>query len=141
MKKAGYIILLIVLGVGLAGCGGEKKEVKKEKERVVDLKEAKGEVSLIIDFGDNEVATYSGVKVEKGETVFDILTNVSVEEGFEVELKKYDFGYMITKIGDKEASDNYFWGYKVNGKQGEVGADKKEVLDGDIIEWKYQVVE
>jgi len=138
VKKIFYLFLILVIGISLAGCG-KKVVVEKEEERVIgEVEEEKEKVTLVLDFGEEKVSSFRGIEVEKGATVFDLLTQVTGDEEIELGMKKFDFGYQVIKIGEKENGDSLFWVYSVNGEMAEVAADQQEVFDGDIIRWEYQ---
>lgn len=86
-------------------------------------------IQLTIDFGDH-VSTYSAIE---STTPLDGL----LKTGERVETKAYDFGTMVTKIGDRGNVRDHAWLYFVNGKEASVSADRYNSSDGDMVEWKY----
>lgn len=87
-------------------------------------------VDFVIDFGSGAPATYSGVLAL---TAYDVLKN----SPYEVVVKQYDFGIMVTSIKGMENTKERAWMYSVNGKHGETAADKYVLHEGDRIEWKF----
>lgn len=133
MKKLIYLTSVLFLTIFLIGCA-QPKEVKRVAPTSV-VKRVEG-ITLILDFGEGEISTFSGIKVVE-KTVFSALKKVIDDKKLELKTKEYSFGNLVTQIGDKVNTKEKAWIYFVNGKSGEVAADKKEVKDGDIIEWKY----
>ena len=91
-------------------------------------------VDLLVRFGKEEISTFSGVLAT---TAYDVIRYIDKE----VEVKKYDFGIMVTKIGRFENSKTESWLYFVNGKMGEVAADKYILKEGDKVEWRYTKIQ
>jgi hypothetical protein len=83
---------------------------------------------------DEHISTYSGIPAT---TVFEALTRVAHDHNLTLISKKYDFGTLVTQIGDKTNTSSRAWVYKVNGIDGLVSADKQTVKPGDVIEWEY----
>jgi hypothetical protein len=96
-------------------------------------KTEKPAVILVIDDGQS-VATFSGVAAS---TAFDALLWATYNKQMEIETKKYDFGTMVTKFDGKVSGSDMAWIYFINGKSGEVAADKAKVKNGDTVEWRY----
>lgn len=92
------------------------------------------EVSVNIDFGNDRKVTG---KV-KAQNVYEALIKITSENNLVLDIKKYQFGVMVNKIGDKENKGNTGWTYLVNGKPGQMAADQYKVMSGDIIEWLYK---
>lgn len=120
------ILVLLVLSVGF------NLQTRKDDylSRTYTIEDREQKVDLIIDYGEGKIATYSAVY---GNTVYDVLKHV--EEDLAVE--KYDFGILISSIGEYENSKDFAWMYYVNSQVGEVAADKYELQDGDVVEWRY----
>ncbi|MFH1280414.1 MAG: DUF5667 domain-containing protein [Candidatus Beckwithbacteria bacterium] len=81
----------------------------------------------IVEFTDSE-----------SKTALELLNKGAEANDIEVIIKEYDFGSLVTAIGDKENSVEKAWIYYVNGESATVGADQYELKDGDVIEWKYE---
>ena len=96
--------------------------------------EQKKVVSVVLNFGDDHIATYSATNTA---TAFDALNQVTKDNNILFSVKEYSFGKLVEKIGEKENTKDMAWIFYVNGKSADKGADQFEVFDGDIIEWKY----
>lgn len=68
----------------------------------------------------------------------EALMKLAEKNNVKIEIKKYSFGNMITKIGDFENSKTNSWMYYVNGKGGDMAAGEYELKNGDRVEWKYE---
>lgn len=130
-----WLILGAVLIVG--GCTNQAiKEVETElPEPVERTEQAQGIAELMINSGET-IATYSG-QVNEQTTVLGMLTMAVEEDQLAMEIKEYDFGTMVEAIDGKKNTKDRAWIYYVNGKAGEVGAQDKRVMAGDLVEWKY----
>lgn len=97
-------------------------------------------VALKIDFGDGNINNYDGIKLGQEKTVFNLLKKVAEENDMEFSFKEYpDLGVLIESI-DNVKNDfgiNKWWQYWVNGQYATVGADKYELKNNDLVEWKY----
>jgi hypothetical protein len=96
-------------------------------------KQSLSSVNVTINTGIS-VATYDGIIAS---SVFDALAKVSENKKIQLKTKHYDFGVFVEKIGDLVNTKDKAWIYSVNGKSGDVAADKKMVKTGDSIEWLY----
>ncbi|MFA6410719.1 MAG: DUF4430 domain-containing protein [Candidatus Buchananbacteria bacterium] len=98
-------------------------------------------VSLMLDFGDGKIQTFSDVVLPDQANVFDLLTKVTTEKSLEFKTKDYgsELGVLVESINNIANSDktNRFWHYWVNNEYAEVGASKYGLKTGDIVEWKY----
>ena len=132
--------VLIAILVGLVAVSAAFAYYVIENEKKEELTEnATVNVTLIINFG-NETEWQFGLTLdEKNATVFYALLKAANENGFNVEYTyygQYD-SYFVDSIAGA-GGDGKFWIYYVNGVMGEVGADKKVVGEGDMIEWRLE---
>lgn len=127
----GIVIVIIALGGFFTFKNRRSIVSKKTNEQAVV--EQKSTVTLIID-SEDDVATYSGIQAT---TAFEALSEVAVQNSINLKTKQYDFGVFVESIGEKENTSDRAWIYYVNGASGEVAADKRELNDGDIVEWRY----
>jgi len=68
---------------------------------------------------------------------YEALQNIAKENNLQLKTKQYDFGIMVTGIGQYENGKLMYWIYEVNGKTPPLSADKYVINSGDIINWKY----
>ena len=126
------IIVIALFGIGLASTGIISTEPIKIKSDEIST-------TLIIDYGNNNVDTYT--LILSNATVYSALIQASNQYGFEVEAEYYDNyqSHYINSISNvKEGKDNKFWQYYLNNEYGTVGSDLQPLKDNDIVEWKYQ---
>ena len=74
---------------------GERRDVGISESQIVEGIEEK--ISLIVDFGDGEVVSVSGLEVE-GLSVYEVLEGVAEKERLELKVKRYDFGVLVEAI-------------------------------------------
>lgn len=70
---------------------------------------------------------------EDGKNVLELL-----KKDHQVEFTESANGALINSIDGVNGTDKEFWLYDINGKPGEVAADKAITKNGDTITWKYQ---
>ena len=70
-------------------------------------------------------------------SAYEALQNIAKENNLQLKTKQYDFGIMVTGIGQYENGKLMYWIYEVNGKTPPLSADKYVINSGDIINWKY----
>lgn len=148
IKNQAVFILIIVLAV-LVGIwqfilpqkGGSNLPTWESKTAVSPtetslttvLTKAVSEIKVSIDFGDSQkiAGTVSA------QTAYEALEKIAKEKDLLIEVKQYQFGVMVEKIGQKTNSDTYAWLYSINGKPGNTAADSYFLKAGDKVEWKY----
>lgn len=68
-----------------------------------------------------------------GRSALDLLRGLK-----RVETRDYDFGKLVTAIGDRRnGDDGRYWHYYVNGKLATQAADRYLTSDGERIEWRF----
>lgn len=90
-------------------------------------------VTVIIDTGVSQ-KTYANIPAS---TPYGALFEASKQDNFEIKSKQYDFGVFVEGIGEFENTNEKSWIYEVNGISGDVAADKKDLVMGDTVLWKY----
>ncbi len=132
MRKS--LLLLISLGI-LGGVGTLvilEKRPSPSSTPPVKVEQAKLQAQVVIDDGETKKeATVSA------QTAFEALQNLAQQNNLNLKTKQYDFGVFVEGIGGVENTKEKTWIYFINGKSAEVAADKYELKNGDIIEWKY----
>ena len=93
----------------------------------------KRQISVNIDFGDGRMVS----EEIYAQTAYSALQTVAKDKELTIDVKQYKFGILVTKIGDKENSDKFGWIYLVNGKAGQIAADRYVIYSGNKVEWKY----
>lgn len=123
MKKTLAAVLMTVMVMGLAACGG-KDEGKYSI--TVEVKDADGNVSSYTGKTDAEVLS---------EAIGDI-------DGVTLEGYESDYGFYITAVNGIVAdydADGAYWSIYVNGEYGMYGIDTQPVADGDTYTFAYEV--
>lgn len=129
-------ILVIVFLIGLfLGQYFSKIQLPRETEVEKEI-----EVSLSLDFGQGNIKTFEGIRLEEEKTVLDLLEKVTEENDLEFSFKQYpDLGVFVESI-DNVVNDferNLWWQYWVNGEYAIIGASNYQLKNGDSVEWKY----
>lgn len=80
----------------------------------------------------NDYVKYCG---QDGKNAFELLTAAAA-----VEFKSYDFGVFVESINGVKPDEKHFWKLYINGAESQVGADKLQTKDGDVVEWKLEEI-
>jgi len=99
------------------------------------------QVSLTLDFGQDDIQTFNDIELEAGTTVFELLEKITQENNLEFSYKDYgsELGALVESINNvsNDVKADLFWNYWVNDVYAEVGASNYQLKDGDRVEWKY----
>lgn len=84
----------------------------------------------------------TGVEINDGDTVFDVLSKVVRQKGIHMEYTNtpgYNSVYVegIANIYERDCGPASGWQYAVNGTYPGYGSSQYEVKDGDVIAWNY----
>ena len=97
-------------------------------------------VTYSLNFTPNEVTEFQEVALAANQTVLDLLKELGAKNNLEVQTKDYgSLGILVTKIGDKEnGQENKYWQYFVNALKPQIGADRYQLVGGEMVEWKFE---
>jgi len=123
MRKKLFLLLIAVLALLLALAVGIKTRPYPKPETTPNPAVTAEVISL-----KTEV---------EGATPFGLLEKYTQEKQISLQTKVYSFGILVESIGTKTNTAEKAWIYFVNGKSGEVAADRKALKSGDLVEWKY----
>lgn len=132
------MILLAVLAAALIGLFFLTEYIKDEQKVQPPREEIT--VSLKIKKAEDWIVEYMDVKT-KNNTVFKLLLeckefyNLSVDY---INWQGYDSIFVNSINGTQNGEDDMWWQYYVNDVYGEIAADKKEIFDGDYVEWRFE---
>jgi hypothetical protein len=141
-KKNTFLsILIIILLFSLLGLvyidsnylNNEENNLEEEGDKISK------EVSLVLNFGDEEDSQMYFVEIKDDWTAFDVLEKTLEEKDIEFIFEEYEQGVFIESIGEREnGEDNKYWLYYVNNEMPQVSCDKKIITPGDKIEFRFQ---
>ena len=99
-------------------------------------------VTLIIDYGDGRIDSFSIPLDSRNATAYHVLLAVRSKYGLSFKAKyfpqyKSHYIYSINST-EENPKANKFWQYYINGNYASLGVDLQRVDDGDMIEWKLQ---
>lgn len=121
-------------------------DISNQEEAVASAKMLRNinqeDVLYMVNEGNGKIISSKLIATD-GSSVFSLLEELSEKENFKIESKTYkDMGVLVESIdGIDNGTDNKYWQYWVNGKLPMVSADKKEVKNGDRIEWKFDLAD
>lgn len=133
------IILIAVFFIGVY-VGGLEKESSTVTEDTVEMIEGEESVSIMIDYGNGTLNTFSDIAVTSTSSVFDILDTVTRENDIEFVYKDFggELGVFVNSIGGVgQGTEDAWWQYWVNNEYGEVGVSSFVVEPEDVIEIKF----
>ena len=144
-KPITIILALLVLGVGVVLIWVQRTPLVEENPPIEVPSEVRGVAEeaiiadLVLDFGEEKVATYSGINVEE-KTILGLLLKAASDHGFEVDFTppSGEMGAFVKSIGGVENTKEKFWQFWVNNEYGQVAMDQQEIEDGDVIEIKFR---
>jgi len=143
LKKISILLgigIILIVGILLIFSNQINKFLFPEEIEIFqeNVQEEAEEVVLIIDLG-KETPRILNLEFEEGMTAFSLLEKASKEQNFTLNAKSYNMGIFIEAIGDVEnGQDGKYWMYYVNGEMPQVAADKKELKNGDSVEFKFE---
>ena len=141
MKLLAKIIIIIAVFVAGFYFGGQQALSPSDgSPEAIQQAQDEIQVSLMLDFGNGQVRTYNGVTLPKDSTVFALLEKITTENDFKLDYKDYgELGVFIESVGDivNDVEGDRFWQYWVNNVYAEVGASNYQLIDGDVVEWKF----
>ncbi|TAL19235.1 DUF4430 domain-containing protein [Patescibacteria group bacterium] len=142
---AGILVLIVgfLLGWGFAPAPAARPlapaNTPAGSNQLSEVQKAKT-VSVMLDFGDGTVRTFTDIDVSGTKTVFDLLKSLSESgKGFVFSYQPPgQYGVMVEQIGNKKNGDEgKYWMFWMNNRLAEVAADRQSVAVGDVIEWKF----
>ena len=144
-KSITIIPALLALGIGVVFAWARRTPLVEENPPIEVPSEVRGVAEeaiiadLVLDFGEEKIATYSGIHVEE-ETVLGILLKAASDQGFEVDFTppSGEMGAFVKSIGGVENTKEKFWQFWVNNEYGQVAMDQQEIKGGDVIEIKFR---
>lgn len=74
-------------------------------------------------------------------TVYLLLKECGELKDFDVEgtvWQPYN-AIFVNSINDLGNNEGKYWQYYVNGRYGSISSDRKRLVDGDLVEWKWEV--
>jgi len=75
---------------------------------------------------------------EVAATVEELLLFASASVGVPVETQKYDFGTLVTSIGEfTGGTDGKYWLYSVNGQDAAVGIDQYKLTGNELVQFRF----
>jgi hypothetical protein len=142
IKRSVLIIFAFLILGGAGVVWSQRKLPSVEQEAPAEVRGVREEITtadLVLDFEDEKVATYSGVRVAK-KTVLGLLLQAAQDNGFEVNYNppRGEMGAFVKSINGLENTNERFWQFWVNGEYGQVAMDQQEIKDGDLVEIKFR---
>ena len=131
------VILIAVMAVAFMGLWLAAESL--EKGQMVEPPESEITVSLRIS-GDEWSVEYLNIETMNN-TVFKLLIECSKDNNFSVDYTQwqgFDAVFVNSINGTKNGENDMWWQYYVNGEYGDLASDKKEIFDGDVVEWRFE---
>lgn len=131
------MVLVFILAIAFIALWVVAEHLKGERE--VEPVDSPINVSLKIS-GDGWVIEYLDVDTLNN-SVFKLLLECSKVYDFSVDYtywEGFDSVFVNSINGTRNGDYGMWWQYYVNGVYGEMGSDRKEIFEGDMIEWRFE---
>lgn len=126
----------------------EKEELEKnlleekpiEKKPNIDTKKEEKIVKISVTCLDNTIITQKDIPIEEGQTVFEVLRNITNKENVHMDFSGIGSNIYVKGIGNIYEFDKgpeSGWMYRVNGVFPNKSCGGVKVNPGDVIEWLY----
>ncbi|UCE37919.1 MAG: DUF4430 domain-containing protein [Thermoplasmata archaeon] len=138
-KKTAFQAIALVSVLALAAFSLWLLAEHLEEGNVVGDIDTPINVSLKIDGGEWMLENMNVQTLNN--TVYKFLIECSEKFNFIVGYiywQGYDSIFVTSINGTENGENGLWWQYYVNGAYGEVGCDKKEIFDGDLVEWRFE---
>lgn len=126
-KKYLVPVILILAAVAIWIFALDSNKTVTPEPRTIT--EAIGEIS-------EQVEVYSFTSENDEQNAFDLLSSQ-----VEVSYQEYDFGIFVDSLDGLMADQEHFWAFYVNGEFATKGVKQTTLQKGDIMEFKYQLIE
>jgi hypothetical protein len=138
-KKTAFqaMIFIAILAIAIGGLWSFAQYIQNNDD--VETIEDPITVSLRI-ITDDWVIEYLDVSTTNN-TVYKLLNECSSVYNFSFAStywEGYESVFVNSINGTQNGESGRWWQYYVNDAYGEVGCDRKEIFDGDIIEWRFE---
>jgi hypothetical protein len=131
------VVLIVVLALAFIGLWLAAESIQEGQE--VKPPDSEITVSMRIS-GDGWSVEYLNTDTMNN-TVFSLLIECSKENDFSVDYTEwhgYDAVFVNAINGTHNGENEMWWQYYVNGEYGDLGSDRKEIFDGDLVEWRFE---
>ncbi len=131
------IILVTIIAIAFVGLWSLAEHLRESDE--VKPTDNPINVSLCILSG-NWIIEYLDATTFNN-TVYKLLLECSNRYNFSVShtyWPGYDSVFINSINGTENGENSMWWQYYVNDIYGEIGCDKKEIFDGDLVEWRFE---
>lgn len=136
ISLATLFVLWIISWFNLFGLIGSSKINSTPSQPSSELTKKEQKINLSIVLDNTAPIDYSE-DFREGATAFSILSDAGQSKLIKLETKQYDFGVFVESINGFKSASKKSWIYFVNGKSGNIAADKYVLMPGDKVEWKY----
>ena len=130
--------LMSVLALAFLGLWFLAEFIKDEQEVESPFEEIT--VNLMIVKEDEWTIEYLEIETNNN-TVFKLLLEIKERDNLTVSYvhwQGYDAIFVNSINGTQNGENSMWWQYYVNGIYGEIASDKKEIFDGDFVEWRFE---
>lgn len=130
-------VLITVIVIAIAGLW----VVAEHLEDISEVEEPDNPIGVSLRIiGDGWQIEYLNVQT-KNNTVYKLLMECSQRFNFSVgstHWGAYDSIFINSINGTHNGENDKWWQYYVNDAYGDVGCDRKEIFDGDVVEWRFE---
>lgn len=136
------VVVVLIVGVAqyilrnqtnLESTDFQKKNLSITNEAIISPTETFQRQVINLDFGNGQ--KFSGQV--NTQNAYQALARIAKDNNMTVEIKQYKYGIMVEKVGNIANNQNSAWMYAVNGKPGQIAADRYVINPGDKVDWKF----
>ncbi len=131
------MILISVLAVAMIGLWFVAQHIEEDYEVEKPEKPIKASLRIL---GEDWQIEYLEVQTLNN-TVYKLLLECSERYDFPVgstHWEAFDSEFVNSINGTENGEGGNWWQYYVNDVYGEIGCDRKEIFEGDMIEWRFE---
>lgn len=129
--------LITVIAIAIAGLWVVAEHLKEDNEVEGPEKPIKASLRIL---GEDWQIEYLEVQTFNN-TVYKLLLECSERYDFPIgstHWEVFDSEFVNSINGTKNGEGGNWWQYYVNDVYGEIGCDRKEIFEGDMIEWRFE---
>lgn len=132
------VVLFVVLALAFLGLWLLAESIKEEQR----VEPATSEITISMKIVNTDKWTVEYLNVNsKNNTVFRLLLECSGRKNLSVDYTQwqgYDAVFVNSINGTHNGENDMWWQYYVNDEYGDLASDKKEIFEGDMVEWRFE---
>ncbi|OGG07889.1 hypothetical protein A3D05_02565 [Candidatus Gottesmanbacteria bacterium RIFCSPHIGHO2_02_FULL_40_24] len=104
----------------------EQPEINPQDNKVLQNK-------ITIDYGGGRKKSFQVAAAN----AYEALAIAAEKDGIKLESKEYKYGLIVESVNGVKNTNDKYWIFSVNGKPGQISADRTVISPGDAVIWEY----